>query len=257
MFSIVTINFNNAKGISDTFDSINSQNIDRSLFEYIVIDGGSTDHSKYEIENNRENIDKFIGEPDHGIFDAMNKGVNLATQKYIFFLNSGDTFFDDNTLQMVYDSILSSPGHCIYQGRVDTYLDGLFLREAELKPWVCHQGVFVETGLVKRFKFDPCLKVFGDLDLWYRLREYDLYHPFKVDVNICNMSMDGVGNCPSLYKSRIEDKARFCEKHNLARRYYIDYIKLFLGFCFYKAFGLKAYHRFYVGFFSYLRRVLR
>lgn len=88
--SIITIVLNDKKGFNKTLRSIKSQ--DKSLFEYIVIDGGSTDGTINIIKKNTYFIDKYISETDKGIYDAYNKGVKIAEGKSLLFLNAGDHF---------------------------------------------------------------------------------------------------------------------------------------------------------------------
>jgi len=96
--SIITINFNNLSGLKRTIESVQNQTWQE--FEYIVIDGGSTDGSKEFIESKSENIDYWISEPDKGIYNAINKGIKVATGEYLFFINSGDHFFDNEVLKV-------------------------------------------------------------------------------------------------------------------------------------------------------------
>lgn len=87
-FSIITAVLNNAKGFECTADSMNMQ--DRDLYEWLVIDGGSTDGTISVANKNRHLIDTLLSEQDRGLYDAMNKGLALATAEYVLFLNSGD-----------------------------------------------------------------------------------------------------------------------------------------------------------------------
>lgn len=96
--SIITVNLNNKTGLDHTFESINNQSW--QSFEYIVIDGGSNDGSLLSIEQNKR-INTYISEPDLGVYDAMNKGIKLASGEYLLFLNSGDQLHQANTLELV------------------------------------------------------------------------------------------------------------------------------------------------------------
>ena len=95
--SIITINYNNLKGLKKTVESVLSQSWKE--FEYIVIDGGSTDGSVDYIKKNKDKFDIWISEPDKGVYHAMNKGIQKATGEYLIFLNSGDHFYKKNVLQ--------------------------------------------------------------------------------------------------------------------------------------------------------------
>ena len=95
--SIITVNLNNCYGLNKTINSIVSQTF--KDFEWIVIDGGSTDGSKELIEQYAEHFSYWVSEPDKGIYNAMNKGVRVAKGEYLQFLNSGDWLCDDTALE--------------------------------------------------------------------------------------------------------------------------------------------------------------
>lgn len=97
LISIVTINFNDSKGIEKTIKSVINQSY--SNIEYLVIDGGSTDDSMEIIQEHSSKIDYWISEPDKGIYNAMNKGILKATGDYIIFINSGDSLEDNSALE--------------------------------------------------------------------------------------------------------------------------------------------------------------
>ena len=97
LLSIITINLNNSIGLQRTIDSILTQTFQD--FEWIVIDGGSTDGSVSLLENCRNRICYFVSEPDHGIYHAMNKGIRQASGTYLLFMNSGDSFADNSVLE--------------------------------------------------------------------------------------------------------------------------------------------------------------
>ena len=94
--SIITINYNNLEGLKKTVSSVVDQTYQE--FEYIVIDGESTDGSKAYLESQSDAIDIWVSEPDNGIYNAMNKGIMKASGAYLLFLNSGDHLFDDEVL---------------------------------------------------------------------------------------------------------------------------------------------------------------
>lgn len=101
--SIITINKNNAVGLEKTIQSVINQTYPN--VEYIIIDGNSTDDSLAIIKKYSNSISKYISEPDSGLYNAMNKGLKLATGDYVFFLNSGDIAFSGNTIQIVANNI--------------------------------------------------------------------------------------------------------------------------------------------------------
>ncbi len=95
--SIISINYNNLQGLKRTVESVVNQTWKE--FEYIIIDGGSTDESVAYIESQSNNIDYWVSEQDKGIYNAMNKGIAKATGEYILFLNSGDHFYNNRVLE--------------------------------------------------------------------------------------------------------------------------------------------------------------
>lgn len=101
--SIITINLNNAVGLKKTIESVVSQTLGE--YEYIVIDGGSSDESLETIQNYSNKISYWISERDNGIYHAMNKGISKSHGDYCFFLNSGDYFVNDMVLEKVFNNL--------------------------------------------------------------------------------------------------------------------------------------------------------
>jgi glycosyltransferase involved in cell wall biosynthesis len=98
-FSVITINYNDCEGLRETMKSVfNQSNTD---FEYIIIDGGSTDGSINYIKSVSHKLSYWVSENDKGIYDAMNKGIQVASGNYLIFLNSGDSFVHSNILNEI------------------------------------------------------------------------------------------------------------------------------------------------------------
>jgi glycosyltransferase involved in cell wall biosynthesis len=104
--SIITINLNNAEGLSRTIKSVLSQTF--TDFEYVIIDGASTDGSVDIIKQYVDKITYWVSEPDKGIYNAMNKGILKANGEYLLFLNSGDYLYSDSVLEKVFGQNESS-----------------------------------------------------------------------------------------------------------------------------------------------------
>jgi len=102
--SIITVVFNNRAGLERTLKSIAKQT-DLSHMEYIIVDGGSTDGTLDIIRSYELFIDRWISEPDRGLYHAMNKGLALATGEYVWFMNSGDALYNDHSLETVIGAI--------------------------------------------------------------------------------------------------------------------------------------------------------
>ena len=103
-FSIITVTLNAENDLKETIESLKNQEF--KDFEYIIIDGKSSDNTDKLIKINNHIVDKYLIEKDHGIYDAMNKGLNLATGKYIGFLNAGDKYTPDG-LKIIHEYLNS------------------------------------------------------------------------------------------------------------------------------------------------------
>ena len=100
LVSIITVNFNNLEGLKRTYESVVSQTF--TDYEWIVIDGGSTDGSREFIEQHQDRFAYWCSEKDNGIYHAMNKGIRQAKGEYLNFMNSGDTYACNETLAGVF-----------------------------------------------------------------------------------------------------------------------------------------------------------
>lgn len=116
--SVITIVYNNVRHIERTMLSVLNQTYPN--IEYIIIDGDSTDGTKEIIDKYKNKIAKLVSEEDKGIYDAMNKGLALATGEYILFMNSGDEIYDAETVRQVFDT---APGADIYYGETEMFND--------------------------------------------------------------------------------------------------------------------------------------
>ena len=152
-FSIITINFNNSSGLESTIKSVKAQNL--IDFQFIVIDGGSSDNSVKVINKNLDIIDYWISEKDNGVYHAMNKGLKEAIGDYCIFLNSGDYFFDTQVLKKVSDSIYINSS--LVYGLIEWEGKSLFwnppgdLKDFEMafQSLIPHQACFFKTDVIK------------------------------------------------------------------------------------------------------------
>ena len=184
-FSIITVCYNSVSFIEDTIKSILSQNF--TDFEYVIIDGGSTDGTlkvirQYESEFINNGI-KFIlvSEPDNGIYDAMNKGIELANGEWINFMNSGDWFYDNKVLTNIDKFISQNKAPDIIYGDTeirysDEYRGFTRIQKAGKLDKLyrgmvfSHQSVFVKTELMMEFKFKSNLYNYtADFDFFLQL----------------------------------------------------------------------------------------
>jgi glycosyltransferase involved in cell wall biosynthesis len=116
LLTIITVVFNDIENIQETINSVLSQTY--PSIEYIIIDGGSYDGTKEIILNNEKILSYWVSEPDEGIYDAINKGIEVANGDIIGLLHSGDIFYDINSLQLIVDEFVNSNKDSIF-GDVD------------------------------------------------------------------------------------------------------------------------------------------
>ena len=187
VFSIITCTYNAESVLQRTLDSVLEQTY--SHVEHIIVDGASTDATLDMVEAYKQKSDaedwchevRVKSEPDRGLYDAMNKGIQRATGQYVLFLNAGDTFPSADILELVAESVGEGeePPAVLY-GDTDVVDDeGRFLRHRRLSPprrltWrsfmkgmlVCHQAFYARTDLAK-------------------VTPYDLHYRFSADVDWC------------------------------------------------------------------------
>lgn len=117
LFSIITVTYNAAGTIVPTLESVAAQSC--RLFEYIVVDGASTDGTLDLLNAVSIPGMKVYSSPDKGIYDAMNKGLGYANGEYVIFLNAGDTFHSSGTLQLIADAVMDNDFPGIVYGQTD------------------------------------------------------------------------------------------------------------------------------------------
>ncbi|WP_036876624.1 glycosyltransferase family 2 protein [Xylanibacter oryzae] len=169
--SIITINYNNSKGLENTIKSIISQ--DFKDYEYIVIDGGSNDSSIDIIKKYSDKIDYWVSEPDKGIYNAMNKGVSHAHGEYSNFMNSGDIFYNSSVLKSVFsnhykEDIITGVtiGTDENSIRFDTEKDVTFL--TLYRSTISHQASFIKTEFLRKYPYNEELKIVSDWEFWIK-----------------------------------------------------------------------------------------
>jgi len=169
--SVITIVYNNVKDIERTMLSVLNQTYPH--IEYLIIDGDSNDGTKDIVFKYENRLSQFISEKDKGIYDAMNKGLALATGDYVLFMNSGDEIYSPETVKEIFDS---APGADIYYGETEMYDEhwkslGQRRHQApETFDWhsfkhgmsISHQAIYVKRSLA--VPYDLRYKYSADID---------------------------------------------------------------------------------------------
>lgn len=204
--SIITINYNNREGLQKTLKSVFSQSF--TDFEWIVIDGGSTDGSKELIAENSDKIAYWVSEKDRGIYHAMNKGLEKANGVYCQFLNSGDSFINEDVLNQVFqvnnlsdvnygDIWLLEEERIIEKRTYPAQINLSFLFKAPLG----HQAAFFRTDLAKTIKYKEQYKISADraFFLEFYVRGFSFNY---LNIPIAFFDNEGISSKQSTFNSR-------------------------------------------------------
>lgn len=193
LLTLVTITYMDRDGFIDTCQSIFKQQVDLGAFEHVVVDGGSNDGTLEWYHSNRPGRGSFriYSEPDGGIYDAMNKGIKMATGRYVCFLNSGDVLHDDSVLEFVASALTDEEPMWGYgraavvdnQGNVVRKPVGIdpYSRRRHLlgRAAICHQAVWMRRSLLTTLNgFDESYGAAADYHLLLRASRVSLPHPW-------------------------------------------------------------------------------
>jgi glycosyltransferase involved in cell wall biosynthesis len=192
-FSVITINYNNKEGLEHTIESVLSQT--NKDYEYIIIDGGSTDGSMDVIKTYQDHITYWLSEKDQGVYHAMNKGVAHAHGDYLIFMNSGDRFYSPDVLSSLYeyqediicgkvlkgDSSRPSGHHKQIISLVD-------LMRASLP----HQAMFIKRELLLKHPYDEKYKILSDWKFSIETIIFDNCSFRNIDIIVANYDTTGI-----------------------------------------------------------------
>ena len=196
--SIVTVNFNNLEGFKRTHKSILSQSY--TNWEWIVIDGGSTQGDREYIEQHSSEMSYWCSEADKGPYNAMNKGIAVAKGQYIIFLNSGDVFYDSEVLAHVFGKPHSTD--VIYGDWIQWHdKEKKVLMNAPKKlslrfifsDNICHQAMFIKSDCLKQSPYDESFTLYADWAKWITFAINGKTFEY-VPYTICLFQMGGMSN---------------------------------------------------------------
>lgn len=217
--SIITINYNNKKGLAKTFESIQSQTYKE--FEYIVIDGGSTDGSKELIEMTSI-IDYWVSEKDSGVYNALNKGIKAANGRYVIFMNSGDFFYHNHLIGNIasnFDGEIS-----VLYGNSIYFKDNGFQKEEVFpdklsfsffyKSGINHQASFIKRELfLKYFMYNEDYKIFADWEFFVYIICAKNESYLHLNQIICYYDFTGMSSNTNTYRQYSYEKSLTIEKY--------------------------------------------
>ncbi len=232
--SIITVNKNNSAGLQKTIDSVINQTYKE--FEFIIIDGDSNDGSKSILQFNTSKITKWLSEPDTGIYNAMNKGIEMASGHYLLFLNSGDYLVDKLVLQNV---VTQLDGNDIVYGDMiidrnnqKEYVESAapLLFEEMIRGTLWHPVSFVKKELFTTYgNYNETYKIVSDYDFFLKVIYIHKVNIKHISIFVSVFNTDGIGS-----SSKFEELHKQ-EKYKVQLAYFHpDVIKSALNFSYIK-----------------------
>ena len=213
LISVITINYNNAEGLQKTISSVVNQSF--LDYEFIVIDGKSTDNS-VEIIKQSNRINYWESEKDGGIYNAQNKGISKSTGEYLLFLNSGDILAENDTLKTISSHL--SKTDIVYGDLITEDAKGV--RKQEESPEVLdvyhfmistlwHPCSFIHTSVFKRFgNYNEEFKITADYEFFIRTVLKNNVSYKHIPVSVCVFDLKGTSNNPENEKLQTEERKK-------------------------------------------------
>ena len=215
--SVITVAFNNSDYIEDCIKSVIGQTYEN--LEYIIVDGGSTDGTLEVIKKYEDRISKWVSEPDHGIYDAMNKGIKMATGGIIGFLHSDDFYPHENVIAQVAEAFMNSGVHSVYgdlvyvnktNGKAVRYWRAGEFKESLIKwGWMPpHPTFFVKKEVYEEHGcFNTNLKIAADYELILRFLGKQKITTHYIPNVLIKMRLGGIsnGNIINIIRKTLED----------------------------------------------------
>jgi glycosyltransferase involved in cell wall biosynthesis len=200
--SIITISFNAKATIEKTLQSVANQSYKN--IEHIIVDGGSRD-TTLQICNSFSHISKILSEPDKGVYDAFNKGLKLAAGDVIGFLNSDDTFYNENSIQSIVDAFSNNETDIVYGNLDYVNEEGKVIRNWISKPyekglvkkaWMpAHPSFYCKKEVYERLgAYNDSFKIAGDFELCLRFLEINNIPSFYLNKKVVKMLVGGISN---------------------------------------------------------------
>ncbi len=214
LISIITVVRNGEKYLEQTIQSVLKQTYEN--IEYIIVDGASTDGTLDIIRKYNDQVAYWMSEPDRGIYDAMNKGIDLVTGDWINFMNAGDHFYADPTMKNIF--MHNNGGYDLLYGDCEVIYDG-FSRSKKAVLSDClwkgmifsHQSMFIKADIQKRNKYNIFNKIGADFELILKLKNNGcLFH--YINKKVSTVKAKGVADNERF--SKIRSHWRTEKRHN-------------------------------------------
>lgn len=227
LISIITVVFNGEKYLEETIQSVINQTYDN--VEYIIIDGGSTDGTLDIIKKYEDKIDYWVSEKDRGIYDAMNKGIDVASGEWINFMNAGDSFYNEKVLENLFNNNIYENIDVLYGNYNVIYptKNRIAIPGKENDFWkgsqICHQSSFTKASLLKIYKYNIKNKISAEFEFFYELHNKNGRFEY-IDVILTNYLSGGVSDMKRIYA--IVSFWNIVDKNTKTNLYYIYRILL-------------------------------
>jgi glycosyltransferase involved in cell wall biosynthesis len=238
--SIITVSYNSVRTISETIKSVLAQTYPD--IEYIIIDGSSTDGTIELINSFGKSISKFITEPDNGIYDAINKGIRLATGNIVGILNSDDFFYNNNVIERIVGSFKGNEIDAVYGDAqfVDPIITSKIVRHYSSKNFnpskfkygfmPAHPSFYVKKDLFEKlgyYKMD--YKIAADFELLIRFLYINQIKYIYLEIPFVSMRMGGISNKSIISKYVLNKEiTRACKENGIQTNYFFLYFKYFI-----------------------------
>lgn len=199
IITIITVCYNASSELVKTINSV--RELLYQPIEYIVIDGNSKDNTIDIINNNKNIITAWKSEPDKGLYDAMNKGISMATGEWICFMNAGDVFMTPDVLNKVFEHKIPDEVGVIYgdvcldyspYGKVVKRMNGLTGKKESTD--ICHQSTFTRAALLKANPYDLTYKIASDMNTFYKLWMQGVRFMYVPECISCFEAFSGVSS---------------------------------------------------------------
>lgn len=220
--SVITVSFNAVKTIRKTLESI--KNIKNEDVQFIIIDGGSTDGTQDVIREYSSIVDIMISEPDKGIYDAMNKGLSIATGRFCLFIGADDLLIKDGFIDAV-SFLKKSSDHEVIYGNVivsDNQIEKVTSKWKILRENISHQAIFYPRAIYSVYKYNLKYRICADHEYNIRLigRNVKFRHiPCAVTI----FGIDGISSS-QIDRDFQKDYIDIVKKNSSSVNFYIIYI---------------------------------
>ena len=226
--TIITVCLNSCEAIIETCESILKQQNDAN-FEWIVIDGGSTDGTLDILDKYKDLITILVSEPDKGIYDAMNKGILHAKGQYLLFLNAGDSFHENSTLisldhnsnsELIVGNLFFSQSKSLRES------PKILTKDFLLKGMLPHQATFFRRDIFDKYGyFNSSYRIAGDYEMFSRLiQKYKVSYAHVPDI-IANFDETGISSDDNFRYLRKQENHRVRWKYFPRYRYSLKSIR--------------------------------